>query len=489
MKRITKILLCVLCAVAAVLCVAAACFMLLKKQSGTTANSAASGASVSTYGKVSDFDYASFDYSEGLDDNGHWTGIRALDYVTLPEDVSALPLSKADIEPTEAEIQTQIDTLLNQYATTQNITDRAAQSGDTVNIDYSGAVDGVAFTGGTATGYDLTLGSHTFIDGFEDQIIGLKAGDEKDLDITFPEDYVADLAGKAVVFKVKVKEVKESQLPTVDDEFAKDVSEFETLADFKKDLGEKLTQRRTAEAQNDFEQAILEQLVDNLEADIPNGMVETQLDKIMDEYAMRMSSQGMSMDDYLKMMGMTPEMMRASSKPAALNQVKTELALEAVAAAENLEITDEECEAEVNKLAEQYKLTAEQVKAAVSLDALKHDLRLQKASELVVAEAKVGEAPKKEEEAAEKPKKATRKKKTEEAAEESESAEKPKRTRKKKAEESAEEPKAEIRSRGGLGPPRAYPSVPSACSRQKSGIIFRPGGHTLVSPSEKEYIV
>ena len=150
--------------------------------------------------------------------------------------------------------------------------------------------------------------------------------------------------------------------------------------------------------------------MDNLEADIPNGMVETQLDKIMDEYAMRMSSQGMSMDDYLKMMGMTPEMMRASSKPAALNQVKTELALEAVAAAENLEITDEECEAEVNKLAEQYKLTAEQVKAAVSLDALKHDLRLQKASELVVAE-------------------------------------------------------------------------------QKSGIIFRPGGHTLVSPSEKEYIV
>ena len=131
MKRITKILLCALCAVAAVLCVAAACFMLLKKQSGTTANSAASGASVSTYGKVSDFDYASFDYSEGLDDNGHWTGIRALDYVTLPEDVSALPLSKADLEPTETEIQTQIDTLLNQYATTQNITDRAAQSGDT----------------------------------------------------------------------------------------------------------------------------------------------------------------------------------------------------------------------------------------------------------------------------------------------------------------------------------------------------------------------
>ena len=353
-----------------------------------------------------------------------------------------LTAEKAEVAISDEDVDNELKPFINR-ATRMVTVERAAETGDTVVIDFEGFLDGKPFDGGKAEGHSLELGSGSFVPGFEDQIIGLKAGDEKDLDITFPEDYVADLAGKAVVFKVKVKEVKESQLPTVDDEFAKDVSEFETLADFKKDLGEKLTQRRTAEAQNDFEQAILEQLVDNLEADIPNGMVETQLDKIMDEYAMRMSSQGMSMDDYLKMMGMTPEMMRASSKPAALNQVKTELALEAVAAAENLEITDEECEAEVNKLAEQYKLTAEQVKAAVSLDALKHDLRLQKASELVVAEAKVGEAPKKEEEAAEKPKKATRKKKTEEAAEESESAEKPKRTRKKKAEESAEEPKAE----------------------------------------------
>ena len=353
-----------------------------------------------------------------------------------------LTAEKAEVAISDEDIDNELKPFINR-ATRMVTVERAAETGDTVVIDFEGFLDGKPFDGGKAEGHSLELGSGSFVPGFEEQLVGAKAGDEKELNITFPEDYVPDLAGKAVIFKVKVKEVKESQLPTVDDEFAKDVSEFETLADFKKDLGEKLTQRRTAEAQNDFEQAILEQLVDNLEADIPNGMVETQLDKIMDEYAMRMSSQGMSMDDYLKMMGMTPEMMRASSKPAALNQVKTELALEAVAAAENLEITDEECEAEVNKLAEQYKLTAEQVKAAVSLDALKHDLRLQKASELVVAEAKVGEAPKKEEEAAEKPKKATRKKKTEEAAEESESAEKPKRTRKKKAEESAEEPKAE----------------------------------------------
>lgn len=220
MKRITKILLCVLCAVAAVLCVAAACFMLLKKQSGTTASSAASGASVSVYGKVSDFDYANFDYSEGLDDNGHWTGIRALDYVTLPEDVSALPLSKADLEPTETEIQTQIDTLLNQYATTQNITDRAAQSGDTVNIDYSGAVDGVAFTGGTATGYDLTLGSHTFIDGFEDQIVGHMPGETFDVNVTFPDDYQAtNLAGKDAVFATTLNYINEDVTPDLTDDW------------------------------------------------------------------------------------------------------------------------------------------------------------------------------------------------------------------------------------------------------------------------------
>lgn len=220
MKRITKILLCVLCAVAAVLCVAAACFMLLKKQGGTTASSAASGASVSIYGKVSDFDYSSFDYSEGLDDNGHWTGIRALDYVTLPDDVSALPLSKADIEPTETEIQTQIDTLLNQYATTQNITGRAAQSGDTVNIDYSGAVDGVAFTGGTATGYDLTLGSHTFIDGFEDQIVGHMPGETFDVNVTFPDDYQAtNLAGKDAVFATTLNYINEDVTPDLTDDW------------------------------------------------------------------------------------------------------------------------------------------------------------------------------------------------------------------------------------------------------------------------------
>ncbi len=334
-----------------------------------------------------------------------------------------------------------IDNELQPYirrATRLAAVDREIHMGDTAVIDFEGFDNGVAFEGGKGENYSLEIGSGSFVPGFEDQLIGMKAGEEKELNITFPEDYVKDLAGKAVVFKVKVNEVKESQAPVVDDEFAKDVSEFETLVDFKKDLGEKLTQRRQAQAKEAFEGAVLDQLTDNLEAEIPDGMIETQLDRIMDEYSMRMASQGMSMNDYLKMMGMTVEMMRASAKPSAERQVKLELALNAVADAENIQISDEDCEAEVAKLAEQYKLTPEQVKATVSTDALKRDLRLQKASELVVSEAKEGEAPAAEE----KPKKAASKKKKAEEPAEGE-AEKPKRTRKKKTEETAEETQGE----------------------------------------------
>ncbi|MCI9352631.1 MAG: trigger factor, partial [Lawsonibacter sp.] len=227
------------------------------------------------------------------------------------------------------------------------------------------------------------------------------------------------------VFHVKCNEVKESQAPEVDDEFAKDVSEFETLADFRKDLGEKLQTRKEAQAKSDFENAVIEQLVEGMECEVPDGMVEVQTDRLMDDYAMRIQSQGIAMDQYLSMMGMTPEMMRASAKPAALKQVQTELALTAVAKAEGLEASDEEVEAEIAKMAEQYSMPAEQVKAVVAADELKKDLVLRKASELVIANAK-----------ATKPKKPAAKK---EAAEAAEGEEKPKRARKKKT----EEPKAE----------------------------------------------
>ena len=338
-------------------------------------------------------------------------------------------------EVTEQDIDAEMEPYIKR-ATRQVSVDTEIRMGDTAVIDFEGFDIGVAFEGGKGENYSLEIGSGSFVPGFEDQLIGMKAGEEKEINITFPEDYVPDLAGKAVVFKVKVNEVKEPQVPQVDDEFAKDVSEFETLADFRKDLGEKLAKRRAAQADDEFEEAILKQLVDNMQVEIPDGMVETQLDKLMDEYAMRMQSQGMSVNEYLKMMGMTPEMMRSSAKPSALRQVQIQLALNAVAEAEKIEISDEDCQEEIKKLAEQYKLTEDQVKAAVPMENLKSDLRLQKASDLVIAEAKVGEAPKAEE-TEEKPKKTTRKKKTEEAAE---GEEKPKRTRKKKVEEPEETP-------------------------------------------------
>ena len=272
---------------------------------------------------------------------------------------------------------------------------RKAKKGDTAVIDFEGFDNGTPFEGGKGENYELKLGSGSFVPGFEEQIVGLKAGEEKDLDITFPEDYHADLAGKAVVFHVKVNEVKEPQAPEVDDEFAKDVSEFETLEAFRKDLADKLAQRRSQQAQNDFENAVMEQLVENMECDIPDGMVEVQLDKVMDDYAMRLQGQGISLDDYMKMMGMTPDVMRASAKPAALRQVQMELVLSAVAEAEQLEVTQEEVDAEIARLAEQYGLQPEQIKMAVPAEDLKKDLRLKKASDLVLAEAKVGKAKKK----------------------------------------------------------------------------------------------
>ena len=401
MKRITKILLCVLCAVAAVLCVAAACFMLLKKQSGTTANSAASGASVSTYGKVSDFDYASFDYSEGLDDNGHWTGIRALDYVTLPEDVSALPLSKADIEPTETEIQTQIDTLLNQYATTQNITDRAAQSGDTVNIDYSGAVDGVAFTGGTATGYDLTLGSHSFIDGFEDQIVGHSAGEEFDVNVTFPEEYqAAELAGKAAVFKIKLHEVKYKELPALDDELAKDCSEYDTLDEFKASIRKNNQEQLDKQDDLAVENALVDQVIESMEGEIPQAMYDVRMDEMVNDFAFRVEQQGLRLEDYLKYMGQSMEQFRAAFMPQAEKQVKIGLALEAVAAAEHIEASEDEINAEIKRIADQYKMEEDKVRELINLEDLKQDLARTKAIDFIKSHANIVEKPAEAEKAA-----------------------------------------------------------------------------------------
>ncbi len=333
-----------------------------------------------------------------------------------------LTAPKEKVEVTEEDIDGELKPYIDR-ATRLVSVKRKAKKGDTAVIDFEGFDNGAPFEGGKGENYDLKLGAGMFVPGFEEQVVGMKAGEEKDIDITFPEDYHADLAGKAVVFHVKVNEVKESQAPEVDDEFAKDVSEFDTLADFRKDLGEKLQQRKEAQAKSDFENAVLEQLVENMECEIPDGMVEAQTDRLMDDYAMRLQSQGIPMDQYMSMMGMTPEVMRASAKPAALKQVQVELALTAVAKAEGIEVSDEECEAEVAKLAEQYKMEADQVKAIVTMDSLRKDLSLRKANDVVLSSAKEGKA----------------KKKAASGKKEDAGEEKPKRSRAKKAEESKEE--------------------------------------------------
>ena len=345
---------------------------------------------------------------QGLDDVGHpkmeivEVGKEGFTFKALvsvrPEaklgEYKGLTAAKEDVKVTEKDIDAEMKPYIDR-ATRLVSVKRKAKKGDTAVIDFEGFDNGTPFEGGKGENYELKLGAGMFVPGFEEQVIGMKAGEEKDIDITFPEDYHADLAGKAVVFHVKVNEVKEPKAPEVDDEFAKDVSEFETLEAFRKDLGEKLTQRRTQQAQGDFENQIMEQLIANMECEIPDGMVESQLDRLMDDYAMRLQSQGINMEEYQKMMGLNGDMVRASARPTALQQVQLELALTAVAKAENLEVSDEEYEEEVKRLAEQYGMKAEQIKAAVPAEELKRDLLLRKASKLVIDSAKAGKAKKK----------------------------------------------------------------------------------------------
>ena len=326
-----------------------------------------------------------------------------------------LTAPKAEPTVTEEDIENELKPFITR-ATRLVSVERAVQNGDTAVIDFEGFDNGTAFEGGKGENYELEIGSGSFVPGFEEQIVGMAIGEEKEINITFPENYHADLAGKPVVFKVKVNEVKEHQVPALDDEFAKDVSEFETLAELKKDLGDKLLERRQEDAQNNFENAIMAQLIDNMEVEIPEVMIEAQLNRVMDDFAMRLQSNGLTMENYAAMMGGNIETVRASARPAAKRQVEMELAMTAIAKAENFQITDEEIEAELQKMSEEYKLEVEKLKAYITIEDLKKDMCLRKASDLVLAEAKVGEAPVKEEAAEEAPKKkrATRKKKTEE---------------------------------------------------------------------------
>ena len=332
------------------------------------------------------------------------------------QDYKGLQVVKTEVKVSAADIKAELKPYIDRASRLVSV-ERKAKKGDTAVIDFEGFKDGVPFQGGKGENYSLELGSGSFVPGFEEQVIGMKAGEEKELDITFPENYAAELAGAAVVFKVKVHEIKEKQEPEVDDEFAKDVSEFDTLDEFKKNLGDKLKARRQEQADREFETAVIDALIEKLECDVPEAMIDYQADKMLDDYANRIQSQGIGFEDYLRMMGMTMDDMRAQSKTAADRSVRSDLALEAVAAAEGLEISDTAVDEEISRLAEQYKMEEDKVRSIVNADDIRRDLMMRGALDLVKSSVK--KTAKKAEKSEEKAEKKTAKK-TEKAAKKSE---------------------------------------------------------------------
>ena len=303
---------------------------------------------------------------------------------------------KETVKVLQADVKAELNRMAQRFARTETV-DRKAKKNDTVDIDFEGFVDGVAFEGGKAEHHELTLGSGAFIPGFEDQLIGCKAGDEKDVVVTFPEEYHAkELAGKEATFKCKVHKVEETILPAIDDEFAKDVSDTcETLDDLKKEITERLKAERQEAADNAFEEKVLDAVIDGMKADIPAAMIDAQVDTIVQDFGYRLQMQGMGLEQYLKMTGTEMGAFRAMFKAQAERQVKTRLALQKVADQENIAVTEQEIADEYAKMAEQYKMDVEKIKTIVAQDALSGDLRISNALEFIKANAKVKKASKK----------------------------------------------------------------------------------------------
>ena len=292
--------------------------------------------------------------------------------VTLGE-YKGLSAEKEEVKVSAADVNERLKTMQDRNTRLVSV-EREAQNGDTVVIDFEGFLEGVPFEGGKGENYSLELGSSSFVPGFEEQLVGLKAGEEKELDITFPEEYTPELAGKAVVFKVKVHEVKGKDVPELDDEFAKDVSEFDTLKELKADLKKKITEERQKAVDNAFEDTLMEMVADNLTVEVPDAMVETQARQFIDNFKMQIAQSGIPYDQYMKMTGNDEEKMMAEAKGPALRQVLVDLAIAAIVKAENIEVNDEEVEAEYNKLAEMYGMDVEMVKKYVTVDQIKDQL-------------------------------------------------------------------------------------------------------------------
>lgn len=303
-----------------------------------------------------------------------------------------IQVEKAPIEVKDEEIKAQITKEREANSRTVTVDDRAVAQGDIVTLDFEGFVDGVAFEGGKGENYDLTIGSNTFIPGFEDQLVGAEIGKELDVNVTFPEEYGAkELAGKAAVFKCKVNGIKVKELPAVDDEFAQEVSEFDTLDEYKADIKAKLLKEKEDEAARAKEDAVIGKIIEGAKMEIPDAMVEYQTRQMLDEFAQRIQSQGISLDQYFQFTGLTEEKYMEEMKPRALQNIQSRLVLEAVAQAENLVAEEADIEEEIKKMADMYKMEADKIKELLGerqMEEMKKDIAVQKAAKLV-AEAAV----------------------------------------------------------------------------------------------------
>ena len=308
--------------------------------------------------------------------------------VTLGQ-YKGLEAPKAAVEVSDADVEAELNSVRKRNARMLDIDDREARMGDTANIDFDGYLDGERFDGGKAEGYALELGSNSFVPGFEDQVVGMKIGEEKDINIPFPKDYTPELAGKDVVFKVKLNSLTTPELPELDDEFAKDVSEFDTLEEYKNSIRENLSKVRTERAEADFRNEIMHQAAENITADIPAVMIDEKVEDILRNYASQfgMRDNSVSLDEIKKMLGINDEIMESSIRPAALFQVKSDLLLDAVMGAEELADTEEAFEAYVEKTAKDVGATPEQLKQYFGEDFMRHEFRKELATDLIVASA------------------------------------------------------------------------------------------------------
>ena len=310
--------------------------------------------------------------------------------VTLGE-YKGIEVEKVDAEVTDEDVQAELLNVQKQNSRTIPVEDRAAKMDDEVTIDFEGFVDGEAFEGGKGENYQLTLGSHSFIDTFEDQIVGKNIGEEFDVNVTFPEDYQAeDLAGKPAVFKCKLNGIKETELPELDDEFASEVSEFDTLDEYKADLKATLKVKKEKAAKNTKESLVIDQIIENSTMEIPDAMLDTTKEQMLNEFSQQLSYQGLSVDQYFQFTGMTKEKFLETSTPEAERRIKSRLVLEAIAKAEDIQVSEEELNDELKKMADMYQMDLEQLTGLVGdseKDAIKQDIAVQKAVDLVTEAA------------------------------------------------------------------------------------------------------